>query len=317
MSWNKTLLLLLVMAFGVVAQAAETRVFKNRFGEVKVPKNPRCVVSLHDFSLTVQLMELGVKPCGSTGRKKLMSEPLFRGVQHRFDVSGIQYVGGHKSPDLEAIAALKPDLILGLSYHRELKPILSAIAPVVILPVQEEGIKKYAGQLADLVGRRDSYEDQLKQYHWTLEEFRRLVPNPGAITVTTLEIYEDNFQLIGRGGMDEAIRDLGLGHPKAYKKARFHVPYSLERVGDFDADFIIDTYEPLLNTRRQTASFRESAQWRQLFAVRHGQFLYFNRSRYGESMGGLLGTASLLLSHIAERDRISLAEEIRAKAKTN
>ncbi len=301
--------LLLVILTTSTAMAEDVHVFKNRFGEVEVPAEPRCVVSLHDFSLTVQLMELGVRPCGSTGRKKLASEPLFRGVQHRFDVAGIQYVGSHKAPDVEAIAALKPDLILGLSYHEDLKPMLSVIAPVVLLPVQETGIKDYAGQLAELVGREDRYQDMLKHYQWLVDEFRRLVERPQDITITTLEIYEDNFQLIGRGGMDEVIGDLGLGHPDAYEDARFHVPYSLERVGDFDADFIIDTYEPMLSSREQTAGFRESAQWQNLFAVRHGQFLYFNRSRYGDSMGGLLGTASLLLSHIAERDWVSRADQ--------
>ena len=74
------------------AVAADTRGFENRFGRVEVPVAPRCVVSLHDLSLTTQLLELGITPCGSTGRKKLFSDALFRGAQQRFDVSGISYV---------------------------------------------------------------------------------------------------------------------------------------------------------------------------------------------------------------------------------
>jgi len=69
-----------------------------------------------------------------------------------------------------------------------------------------------------------------------------------------------------------------------------------------DADIIIDTYEPLLETKEDTQVFRDSVQWKNLFAVKNNQFLYFNRSRYGDSIGGLIGSAYLLLSHITERE---------------
>ncbi|WP_434674243.1 ABC transporter substrate-binding protein [Pseudomonas sp. R1-15] len=286
------------------AGAAETKVFENSFGRVEVPVSPRCIVSLHDFSLTTQLLELGIKPCGSTGRKKLFSDVLFRGAQERFDVAGIQYIGSHQSPDLEAIAALKPDLIIGLSYHADLKDKLSKIAPVVLLPSRESDIKTYAKELADLVGKQQRYEEMLREYQWVVSEFKKRVKDPARITVTTLEVYTDGFQLIGRGGMDDVIADFGLGRVAAYREARQNVPYSLERIGDFDSDFIIDTYEELLDSETSTAAFRQSPQWRNLFAVKNRQFLYLNRSRYADTMQGLLGSAYLLMSHIAERESV-------------
>lgn len=286
------------------AGAAETKVFENSFGRVEVPVSPRCIVSLHDFSLTTQLLELGIKPCGSTGRKKLFSDVLFRGAQERFDVTGIQYIGSHQSPDLEAIAALKPDLIIGLSYHADLKDKLSKIAPVVLLPSRESDIKTYAKELAELVGKQQRYEEMLREYQWVVSEFKKRVKDPSRITVTTLEVYTDGFQLIGRGGMDDVIADFGLGRVAAYREARQNVPYSLERIGDFDSDFIIDTYEELLDSETSTAAFRQSPQWRNLFAVKNRQFLYLNRSRYADTMQGLLGSAYLLMSHVAERESV-------------
>jgi iron complex transport system substrate-binding protein len=288
----------------ISAGAAETKVFENSFGRVEVPVSPRCIVSLHDFSLTTQLLELGIKPCGSTGRKKLFSDVLFRGAQERFDVTGIQYIGSHQSPDLEAIAALKPDLIIGLSYHADLKDKLSKIAPVVLLPSRESDIKTYAKELAELVGKQQRYEEMLREYQWVVSEFKKRVKDPSRITVTTLEVYTDGFQLIGRGGMDDVIADFGLGRVAAYREARQNVPYSLERIGDFDSDFIIDTYEELLDSETSTAAFRQSPQWRNLFAVKNRQFLYLNRSRYADTMQGLLGSAYLLMSHIAERESV-------------
>ncbi|OEC33773.1 ferrichrome ABC transporter substrate-binding protein [Pseudomonas sp. 21C1] len=283
------------------AAAAETKVFENSFGRVEVPLAPRCVVSLHDLSLTTQLLELGVKPCGSTGRKKLFSDALFRGAQPRFDVAGIQYIGSHQAPDLEAIAALQPDLIVGLSYHAELKEKLDKIAPVVLLPAREADIKTYAKELAELVGKQQRYQELLAEYQWIVSEFAKRVKEPGRITVTTLEVYPDGFQLIGRSGMDDVIADFGLGRVAAYREARQNVPYSLERIGDFNSDFIIDTYEEMLDSEAGTAAFRSSPQWQSLFAVQNRQFLYLNRSRFADTMQGMIGSAYLLMSHIAER----------------
>ncbi len=282
--------------------AAETRIFENQFGRVEVPVKPQCIVSLHDFSLTIQLFELGARPCGSVARKKLWSEPYFRGVEHRFNTEELVYVGSHKSPDEEVISILEPDLIVGLPFQEKLKEKLSYIAPTVILPTKNKSIKEWASQLADLSGESARFKDQQAEYEWIISEFKRLVPEPEKITVTTLEIYEDNFQLIGRGGLDEVIADMGLGRPQGYLDAKKGINYSLERISDMDADIIIDTYEPLLDSREDTKEFRESVQWKSLFAVQNDQFLYFNRSRYGDTMGGLIGSAYLLLSHIAERE---------------
>ncbi|WP_371316799.1 ABC transporter substrate-binding protein [Pseudomonas gingeri] len=298
-------LLGVVLSIGMgSASAAETRVFENSFGRTEVPVAPRCIVSLHDLSLTTQLLELGVTPCGSVGRKKLLSPVLFRGAQPRFDVSKIQYVGSQQSPDLEAIAALKPDLIIGLSYHADIRDKLSKIAPVVLLPVREGNIKAYAKELADLVGKQQRYNEMLTEYQSVVSEFKKRVKDPARITVTTLEVYPDSFQLIGRGGMDDVIADFGLGRVAAYREGKPNVPYSLERIGDFDSDFIIDTYEELLDSEASTADFRRSPQWQNLFAVKNRQFLYLNRSRYADTLQGLLGSAYLLFSHIGEREAV-------------
>ncbi|MDO5897248.1 ABC transporter substrate-binding protein [Agrobacterium sp. Azo12] len=294
---------LLCFVSGAFAEAGEpTRMFTNQFGKTEIPVSPRCVVSLHDFSLTTQLLEFGVTPCGSSGRKRLFEETVIRGASHRFDTSAIRYVGTHQAPDIETIAALKPDLIVGLSYHAALRDKLSSIAPVVLLPVHESGILEYAEQLADIVGKQARYNELSMEYQGIVSAFKRRVRDPATITVTPMEIYRDGFRIIGRGGMEQVISDFGLGHVAAYTNSSRDIPYSLERLSDFDSDVIIDTYEEMLNEEAETKAFRSTAQWQNLFAVRNRQFLYLNRSRYAETMNGLIGSATLLFSHIGERE---------------
>ncbi|MGR6432660.1 ABC transporter substrate-binding protein [Rhizobium sp. PAMB 3174] len=294
-------LISMICGFAFPTLAAEMRSFSNQFGTVEVPVAPRCVVSLHDFSLTTQLLELGIVPCGSTGRKRLLEDTFYRGAAQRYDTAAIHYIGTHQAPDIETIAALKPDLIVGLSYHAALRDKLSAIAPVVLLPVREEGIVSYAGQLADLVGRTPRYNEMRREYDGIVAAFRRRVANPSQITVTPMEIYRDGFRIIGRGGIEQVIADFGLGHMPAYENSSRNIPYSLERLSDFDSDVIIDTYEEMLGEEAETRAFRATAQWQNMYAVRNRQFLYFDRSRYGETMEGLIGSATLLFSHIGER----------------
>ncbi|NPD16331.1 ABC transporter substrate-binding protein [Xinfangfangia sp. D13-10-4-6] len=298
------LLVLSLQIPGAKAEDRQARIFTNEFGTTEVPVTPRCIVSLHDFSLTAQLLEFGVTPCGSTGRKRLWAETQFRGSSGRYDTAGIAYIGTHQAPDLETIAALKPDLIIGLSYHAALRDRLSAIAPVVLLPLREKGIGASAAELADLVGRQDRYQELAGEYQTIVAAFRRRVPDADRITVTPLEIYRDGFRLIGRGGIEQVIADFDLGHVPAYDSHAADIPYSLERLADFDSDFLIDTYEEALDEEAETRAFRQTAQWKALFAVRNSQFLYLNRSRYGETMGGLIGSATLLFSHIAEREAL-------------
>lgn len=118
---RKTLLALLPAAaflFGIAtAQAEETsRSFTDDLGRsVSIPATPKRIVTLHDIDLTIPLIDLGVTPVGNQGRMGADGRPYLRssailtGVD--FDNSDIAYIGSINA-DLEAIIALKPDLIL-------------------------------------------------------------------------------------------------------------------------------------------------------------------------------------------------------------
>lgn len=297
-----TLLAWLIAVFAMAqASAAETRIFENSLGRATVPVAPRCIVSLHDFSLTTQLLELGYTPCGSSGRKRLFAAPVFRGATGHFDTSAIRYIGSHQAPDVETIAALAPDLIIGLSYHANLRETLSRIAPVVLLPAQEAGIQAYAAELADLTGTQVRYQAMLAEYRTVIADLRARVPERERITITTLELYADGFQLIGRGGMDTVIADAGLARLPAYRHAQRNIPYSLEQLGAFDSDILVDSYDASLDSDAQTAAVRALPSWQNLFAIRHGQFLYVDRSRATDTLQGLLGSAYRLRAHLTAR----------------
>ena len=77
-------------------------------GDVKVPEAPRRVVVLDTAELD-SAITLGVRPVGAT---HVEAESGFLDYLPKDKVSGIKDVGEMMNPNLEAIAALEPDLIL-------------------------------------------------------------------------------------------------------------------------------------------------------------------------------------------------------------
>src|SRR5690606_2836491 len=98
---------LLIAALSLPALAQETRSYTDDTGRVvDIPADPQRIVSLHDVSLTLPLLELGVIPVGSHGRTTAEGEPFIRssavltGID--FTNSTIKFVGNLPA-DVEAI----------------------------------------------------------------------------------------------------------------------------------------------------------------------------------------------------------------------
>lgn len=101
-------------------------------GTTEVPDDPQRVVVLEPVELDTAVA-LGITPVGAAVANNVAGVPAYLGVD------GVEPVGTVSEPDLEAIAALKPDLILGTeSRHSKLYEQLSAIAPTVFMASQAD-----------------------------------------------------------------------------------------------------------------------------------------------------------------------------------
>ncbi len=81
-------------------------------------------VAILDWGLTTSVLSLGIAPAG-------MAEiDLYRRWADDFPIpSGVQDVGLRTEPNLEILAALKPDLILTTPFSESVRPLLERIAP--------------------------------------------------------------------------------------------------------------------------------------------------------------------------------------------
>lgn len=129
--------------------APGTRSVEHARGTADVPDQPERVVTLEPLELDTAVA-IGITPVGAAVAGNVTELPSYLGV------SDVAPVGTVPEPDLEAIAALKPDLILGTeSRHSELYEQLSAIAPTVFIASQADPWRENATLIGEALGRED------------------------------------------------------------------------------------------------------------------------------------------------------------------
>lgn len=112
-----TIMLVVLSIVGCSSQKEEakakeqpkTKVVKHAKGEATIPVNPKRIVDLSGS--TEELLLLGHKPVGTANTYK---DKIQNHLTEKLD--GVKAVGWYWAPkvDLEAVTALKPDLILSL-----------------------------------------------------------------------------------------------------------------------------------------------------------------------------------------------------------
>lgn len=124
-------------------------------GTTEVPDEVQRVVTLEPLELDTAVA-VGITPVGAAVASNVAGTPAY------LDVTGVEGVGTVPEPDLEAIAALKPDLILGTeARHSALYEQLSAIAPTVFIATQADPWRDNALLIGEALNRQDEVADLL------------------------------------------------------------------------------------------------------------------------------------------------------------
>jgi iron complex transport system substrate-binding protein len=136
-------------------EASDTHVVEHARGTTEVPIDPQRVVTLEPLELDTAVA-VGIEPVGAAVASNVAGTPAYLGAE------GVEPVGTVPEPDLEAIAALKPDLILGTeARHSELYEQLSAIAPTVFIETQADPWRDNALLIGEALNREDEVADLL------------------------------------------------------------------------------------------------------------------------------------------------------------
>ncbi|MBN1091871.1 iron-siderophore ABC transporter substrate-binding protein [Blastococcus sp. TML/M2B] len=195
-------------ATGTTEDDAFPRTVEHAMGSTEIPERPERVVVLDTGELDSAL-SLGVTPVGAV--TTAVSDGFLSYLAD--DAEGVEVVGTIAEPDLEAIAAAEPDLILSNKVrHEALYDQLSQIAPTVF--AEEVGVvwKENFELAAEALGLEDEAADVLDEYRAEAAALGDAVGEPaptigavrfvggGAIRVYTPESF-----------LGSVLADAGLG----------------------------------------------------------------------------------------------------------
>jgi len=261
--------------------AGATRTVRDAFGEVQVPADPQRVVVLDRRQTMPHLVSLGVVPLAAGSREtftgRAFPEVLGPAVA---DVEPLDPT----EPDPERVAALAPDLLIGVDLEIEdTYQVWRRIAPTVAVPQEVFVPEADLRFVAEVVGRADRAQRVIADFDARLEQAETEVGEVG--TVTLLSIFADELRFwsstattVGRW----LHRLGGTMVPQAEQVAGdrsgiggdLYTAVSLEQLGEASGDTLILLQNPGGEEDRRA---REQAQanplWAQLPAVRAGRVL--------------------------------------------
>ncbi|SMQ85410.1 iron complex transport system substrate-binding protein [Devosia lucknowensis] len=262
---------LITLAFAaVLATSAQAREVTHAMGVTEVPDNPQRVVILTNEG-TEALLFLGVTPVGAV--QSWSGDPWYDHIAE--PLADTVNLGTELAVNLEILATLEPDLILGTKVRQEsIYPQLSAIAPTVMTETIGGDWQKNLQFYADTIGQSDAgkaavtgFIDRTQRLHDALgdavnEEISlvRFAPNRTRI------YYKDTF-----AGL--ALGQIGFKRAAAQDKNEFAEEVTTERIPEMEGDRIF-YFSDDLNADEATANLDEwlnDPLWLNLEGVRAGK----------------------------------------------
>ena len=254
----------------LLANPALAREITHAMGVTDVPDNPQRVVILTNEG-TEALLYLGVVPVGAA--QSWDGDPWYDHIAAPL-VDTVP-LGTELAVNLEILATLEPDLILGTKVRQEaIYPQLSAIAPTVMTETIGGEWQKNLQFYADVVGRTAEGEAALAGFAARTSAIRdalgeavneeislvRFSPNRTRI------YYKDTF-----GGL--ALGQIGFKRPPAQDKDEFATEVTKERIPEMDGDRIF-YFSDDLNSDEATANLADwlnDPLWLNLEGVKAGK----------------------------------------------
>lgn len=232
------------------APVAGSRVLVDDHGEIRLDAVPQRIVTIYEES-TELIVALGLKPVGTGSNRLATTDPAraFDGYYLTPDQIGTPTFVGSGPFNLEAIAALEPDLILPGFPDDALVPALEKIAPVALYDSSVPGGWQQAlRRLGAGFGREPQAAAAIDGYAAELVRAREQLAPIVASAPRVTAIYPnysggDDTLVFGPGFAFAAVLpELGFDLVGIEKSASPTEPFaniSLELIADIDTDTIV------------------------------------------------------------------------------
>ncbi|MGD0032244.1 iron-hydroxamate ABC transporter substrate-binding protein [Paenibacillus illinoisensis] len=227
-------------------------------------------MSIH---LTNDLLALGITPVGSVigGEAKAFLSHVADRLQNTTPLGPV------KDPDMEALLALKPDVIyLDEEYSGEDIAKFEKIAPVHVFNLDDGTWRDHLKDIGKLVNREKEAEQYIQDYAAETEEVKSLIHDEiGDGSVMAIRVTAKELRVFStRRPMGPILYDdLGLTPAKGISDIDSTKPYqviSREVLPDFDADAIFVVVNSDEEAENMFKELQNNPIWQGLKAVKAG-----------------------------------------------
>ena len=220
--------------------SAGTRTVEHAMGTTEVPADVERVVVLDTGELDA-VVSLGVTPVGAVTTD--VSTSLVQYLEP--ELADVEPVGTIGEPNLEAIAELRPDLILSNTVrHEDIYDQLSAIAPTVMAPDVGDTWKETLLLAGDALGETEQAEALLAEYEERAAAVGESVTegDPAGLEVSVVRFLPGQIRAYGEASfIGTVLADAGFARPEQQQVDDTFVEVSPEQLGGADADVVFTT----------------------------------------------------------------------------
>lgn len=212
-----------------------TRTVSHAMGETEVPENPEKVVILTNEG-TEALLAMDVTPVGAV--QSWLGNPWYDHISDQME--GVEVVGTESEVNLEAVAALKPDLIIGNKLRQEdIYDQLSAIAPTVYSETLKGDWQENFTFYAKAMNMEDKGDEVMSAYNDRIDSMSEELGDQLDKEVSVVRFLAGQTRIYYKDSFSGVILEqLGFDRPESQQKNDFAKEVTKERIPEMDGDVL-------------------------------------------------------------------------------
>lgn len=212
-----------------------TRVIKHAMGETTLTGTPERVVILTNEG-TEALLAVGITPIGAV--QSWIGDPWYDHIKD--EMQDVTVVGDELQPNIELIASLKPDLIIGNKVRQEkIYEQLNQIAPTVFAEDLGGDWKINFKLYMDAVNKTEEGDKAMAEFDKRVAEVKSKIGDKANTKVSVARFSASQVRIYQKQTFSGVLlNDLGFARPESQDKDSFIEVMSKETIPSMDGDVL-------------------------------------------------------------------------------
>ncbi|WLR41349.1 iron-siderophore ABC transporter substrate-binding protein [Bacillus carboniphilus] len=239
---------------------------EHAMGETTLEETPEKVVVLTNEG-TEALLAVGVKPVGAV--QSWLGDPWYDHIADEMD--GVEVVGNEMGPDLEKIATLEPDLIIGNKVRQEaFYDKLNEIAPTVFAETLTGNWQANFELYTKALNKEEEGKEVIAQFNDRIEEVKTNLGEKTDQTISVVRFQADMARIYYKDSFSGVILEqLGFKRPENLEAlfdgneyGNFAMEVTKEQIPEMDADHLFYfTYAPPYDEKSYDGAMKTEEEW--------------------------------------------------------